>query len=227
MKLFRGMSVSEDDLHNVLSAIQSSGIEFTEKANFQFSFADLREHLSMLSAKPDLSMKDTRGHSADLVDRWICACGDRYGASYYAMRHNRSTKKPFPILIEFEADAREIAVDGRDFLAKVFSVGFTEARVSMLERIYGPKVRWYVERAMATPRNRFAYYDLALFDSEIIEHHYASKEALSGGYGTRFMSAFFVRLPIVSTRIISVSTDVEFEEIAATYDIYNALKPTK
>ena len=50
---------------------------------------------------------------------WVCACGDEMGAIYYTTKHNRDRENNTPVLISFDANLRDVIIDGRDFLYRL------------------------------------------------------------------------------------------------------------
>lgn len=222
MRMYRGISVSGSDFERVCTEILANGLRLTSEAAC-FKKVDLRSRIDDLLDKPDLSTDDTRpwvktptGDETKLTSafRAVCACGDELGATYYAIKKNRTAEKSSPLLITFEAGCSDLHADGRDFLYNfVFQRVPSEGQRRCALEIFGPALARYLDRA--SQRNdtlsRIALCDLAVQDLEVIESHHANTVVIGGRYGTIFRSAFFVRLPIGAERIISVTPPREMQ----------------
>ncbi len=162
--------------------------------------------LDALYANDDLSLSDTRTGQDSAPA--ICACGEPYGASYYAWQHNLNETNDTPVMIEFEASERLVAIDGRDFLYSVFQLGDPVRAQPVLERVYGTKVLRYAKKAWASESQdfRIAMCDLAVHDVNVIGAHHANDLILLGRYRTMFRNAFVVRLPISPNAVTRVWT---------------------
>ena len=112
--------------------------------------ADLKPRLDEIWRKPTITTDDTRPKSDIPEPSWVCACGEEEGALYYACMHNRSAKDNTPILITFEADVSDAVVDGRDFLYTAFQFGDSKRARSIIERMFGPAILRYADRAWST-----------------------------------------------------------------------------
>lgn len=112
------------------------------------------------------------------------------------------------ILITLEVDQADVVIDGRDFLATIFQLGNPAASRGVLERLFGPAILRYADRAWSVPaletRRRIACCDLARQDDAVIAAHAAKELVIGGRYRTRFSSAFMVRAPVAAERIVSV-----------------------
>ncbi|WP_152535812.1 hypothetical protein [Bradyrhizobium sp. Ai1a-2] len=166
--------------------------------------SDIKDQLEDLWRSPELSTKLTRPDSKDVLG--ICACARKQDALYYACNHNRKAENTASILISFEADPDDVVVDGRDFLYTVVQLGKPVTSRASLERLFGPAVLRYADRAWATSvqDSRVACVDLAIHDADIITAHSANQLVIGGRNRTRFASAFIVRGPIAAERIVSV-----------------------
>jgi hypothetical protein len=163
--------------------------------------------LDDLLVKPDLSLEDTRPRGAGVV--WqpaIYACGEELGAAYYSWRHNRSEANDTPIIVAFDVEFADVAVDGKDFLNTVFQFGDPARTRPGLERIFGPKVLRYADAAFASAdqERRGALCDLATHDPEVIAAHHANTLVIAGRYKTMFRSAFTIAIPVAPERIVAV-----------------------
>ena len=137
---------------------------------------------------------------------WVRA--DEAGASYYACWHNRSAEKDIPILITSQAEPVHAIVDGRDFLFTLFQLGDPAEARPVAERLFGPGIVRYLDRAWATDsqEQRIALCHLAVQDDAVVEAHAANQTVIAGRVGTIFRNAFLVRLPMAPERIIDVRT---------------------
>jgi len=143
--------------------------------------------LKALLGKVDLSLEDTRPRSANWKPA-VCACGEYWGAAYYAWCHNRSGENDTPIIVEFEADKNSVAVDGKDFLYTAFQLGDPERARSILKRGFGPAVLSYADRAWSSEKQsyRIALCDLAIHDLDVVNAHHANDLVFAGRYRTVF-----------------------------------------
>jgi hypothetical protein len=204
MRFFRGIAVPADRAEITMAEIGRNGL-----ASGQGKWQMEHEHpgdLDGLHLKPDLSRRDTRPDLM-VVDA-VCACGDADGALYYACSHNISPINTTPILIEFEAEASHVAIDGKDFLYTAFQMGAPERARPILERSFGTAVLRYVDLAWSSGDQSFriAQCDLAIHDPNVIEAHCASDVVLAGRHRTIFRSAFTIQLPVPPESVLSVSS---------------------
>ena len=207
LRLDRGIAVQEADVASAMDAIRQEGLVVEGRFWSGLAVPDLKLRLEHLWQSPDLSLDITRPKDLPALPR-ICACADRRGALYYACSHNRKGDRTASILIEFEADLDDVVVDGRDFLYTVMQMGNPAASREPLERLYGPAVLRYADRAWSTPasdqRTRIACCDLATQDPEVIQAHASNCLVIGGRYRTRFSSAFMVTAPVSAAKIVSV-----------------------
>jgi hypothetical protein len=202
MRFYRGIAVPRDTVEAVLRNNRTNGLQPGD-GDWRMVAGALKSRLTELWAKRPITLKDTRPESA--VAPWVCACAEEHGALYYACRHNQSASNDTPILIEFEAPSSEATVDGRDFLYTVFQMGEPTRARPMLERIFGSAILRYADRAWSSePEERIPLCDLAVQDDAVVREHAANRLVIAGRYGTRFRSAFLVRLPVPADRITGV-----------------------
>jgi hypothetical protein len=203
MIFFRGIAVPADRASSVVADIRVSGL-LPDQGRWRMMFNDLKPRLTELWKRPVVTTADTR--SDEGMPTWVCACGDEMGATYYATKHNRHRETDTPILISFDADFRDVIIDGRDFLYTIFQLGDPQRVRSRAERAYGRGILRYLDRAWATKEQnqRIAMCDLATQDDDVICSHINNKAVIEGRYNTRFRSAFMVRTPVPAERIISV-----------------------
>jgi hypothetical protein len=96
-------------------------------------------------------------------------------------------------------------VDGRDFLYTIFQLGDPQLARPIIERIFGIAILRYIDRAWSSDgRERIALCDLAVQDDAVVLAHAGNKTVIGGRYGTRFRSAFCVRTPVATDRIVDV-----------------------
>lgn len=231
--LYRGIAVDKEIAEVVKENILHQGIKGDE-GRWRIEMNNLRSKLKTLFNKPDLTTDDTRpsivierphGMTRRLIDGFpvICACGDQIGASYYALIHNRHRNKDeIPYVIKFLVPISSVYIDGRDFLYLCFqfwdrkSSNFVDLQTRWLSKIYGKKIIKYFKKAISSKNQnyRIAMYDLASQDLQVIEDHAKNQILIKGRHNTIFCSAFFVRVPILPSQIISVeepTTFVNFE----------------
>ena len=178
--------------------------------------ADLKPRLQDLWNLHTFAASDFE--AGETAPTWVCACADREGALYYALKHNRSIDHDTPLLISFEAELADVIVDGRDFLFTLFQSGDPTKARSIAERLFGPAVLRYVDRAWQTEnqQQRIALCKLAVQDDAVIAAHAGNRTVIGGRYWTRFCSAFLVRAPVAPSRILDVSpVAIDFDLPAA------------
>jgi hypothetical protein len=111
-----------------------------------------------------------------------------------------------PIIIEFEAELEQVAIDGKDCLYTVFQMGDPARTGKFLRAAFGEKGLAYAERAWQTEnqRTRIALCDLTIHDPEVVAAHHLNVLVIAGRYRTVFRSAFTLALPILTKDIINV-----------------------
>ncbi|MES1974268.1 MAG: hypothetical protein V4472_17560 [Pseudomonadota bacterium] len=136
----------------------------------------------------------------------VCACADAASAGHYAFNHNRSGDRDTPILIEFEVDGGDVAVDGRDMLYTLFQRGDPDHAPAAVKSVYGPAAGRHLEAAWRTDDQleRVAICDRAVLDPAVVAHHHRNRTVVAGRHGTVFSSAFQVRLPVAPSAIRNV-----------------------
>lgn len=218
--LYRGITVRAGDVHAVTQRILKQGLMIAPESAWCFECNCLKSRLEELLEKPDLTTDDTRptrwvktskGEYSELIGGFpaICACADILGASYYALKHNQNINEGIShgLIISFQAEIADLQVDGRDFL---YNSVFRDARVSdqrakALE-LFGPSLGRYLDRAMVSNdiSYKFAMCDLAVQDDEVINAHAMNNTVIGGRHGTVFRSAFFVKAPVIPSKILFI-----------------------
>jgi hypothetical protein len=147
LKLYRGITVSENDVDLVIHDIKTNGLYQSENQHWAgFIWKNIKSELNALYNKQDLTRNDTfpasvwigkktkkvyknwqeapqseNGGHREYVEGELSICfADKLGAEYYATQHNVFKEKIIPLLITLELDLENIAIDGRDFLYTVF-----------------------------------------------------------------------------------------------------------
>jgi hypothetical protein len=204
MRLYRGIAVKNSDAVSVVETIQRDGLA-TDDRFWSGLVHDLKPRLEHLWQSADLSTAMTRPKDEPARPR-ICACINRQDAMYYACSHNRTREHTTSVLIAFDADPKDVVIDGRDFLYTVAQLGNPTASREMLGRVFGPAVLRYVDRAWEAPeqQTRIACCDLATQDPDVIRAHAANALVIGGRFFTRFSSAVMVTAPIPAERSVSV-----------------------
>jgi hypothetical protein len=203
MRLYRGIAVPEHTAKRCIDDIRSKGLVAAD-GRWRFLFHDLKSRLEELWQRPIITRAETRPN--DNLPDWVCACAEQAGALYYACYHNRSKEHNAPLLIVFDAELKDIIVDGRDFLYTLFQLGEPTLALPVAIRLFGPAISRYLNRAWATDdqKQRVALCDLAIQDESVIVAHAANQTVIGGRYGTIFRSAFMVRAPIAAHCILDV-----------------------
>jgi len=226
--LHRGISTSEIDAEETVRFIKDRGFSGKEGIwNFNIpNIAVVREKLETIFLAEHPTKDDIFG---DTPFGGICACGDKIGACYYALKHNRSQEKPIAILITFEASIDDVYIDPRDFLCSAFqfwdreTTSLKDKQASILKDVYGNGVLRYFERCTSTSnqQTRITMCNLASFDTRVIEDHYLNKKIIGGRYGVMFCSAFFVKTPVVVSAIKHCEIiSGEHKELDLYVDVY-------
>jgi hypothetical protein len=201
MRLYRGIAVPERAARQCIADICSNGLPVV-RGRWQLLFHDLKPRLDDLRAQDTITLSDTRA-TEDPPD-WICACAQQAGALYYACHHNRSKDHNTPLLITFEA--KDIIVDGRDFLYTLFQLGEPSVARPAAIQIFGPGISRYLDRAWASDDQgqRVSLCDLAIQDESVIVAHGSNQTVIGGQHGTVFQNAFMVRAPVAARSIDDV-----------------------
>src|SRR5262249_31694416 len=146
MLFYRGIAVPRERVAETVPNIRGRGL--LPGQGRRYVFADLKPQLERLWQLPDLTITHTK--PASEPPPRVGACADRTGAAYYALKHNRSAENDTPLLITFEADLRDVIIDGRDFLYPLFQLGKPDRARSVAEQLFGPAILRYVDRAWST-----------------------------------------------------------------------------
>ncbi|HEX5168657.1 MAG TPA: hypothetical protein VFW11_05755 [Cyclobacteriaceae bacterium] len=203
-------------MDQIILDILENGLGQNPEQKWQpFMWKNLTNDLTTLIAKVNLTQEDTRPRTewistgkvtgfAKEIEGEPCICfADRLGAQYYATTHNVTKEKTVPVLISVEIDLSSVCIDGKDFLYTAIqrmntqSKTVYEKQLAVLRKIYGPSINLYIEKILKDPdSDRIAVADLITNDRDIVIHHYNNQNMIDGRYGTRFRSAFHVRIPI-------------------------------
>ena len=211
MLFYRGIAVSRQRAADTISDVRQKGL-LPGQGPWGYLFADLKPQLERLWGLPNLTTAHTKP-SGDSPP-WVGACADPLGAAYYALKHNRSSENDIPLLITFEADLRNVIIDGRDFLYTLFQLGDPDRARPVAEQLFGSAICRYVDRAWSSKdqKQRIALCDLAVQDDAVITAHAKNKTVIGGRYSTRFCNAFLVRLPVRPEAILDARR-LELREI--------------
>ena len=232
LRLYRGISVNENDVEDVINDIKTNGVYQSPKQRFTGVWKDVRSVCKDLFLIENLSSDMTsplsllNNETEINVDEHIGSCfADNLGAVDYATKRNITGDKTIPLLISVDVDINDVAIDGRDFLYSAFrrlndENIFNQTRI--LKDIFGPKIEYYIEKVIKNPQSdRYAICDLVICDNDIIYYHYNNQSLINGRYKTMFKSAFFVKTPIETKDVISVEIVNESEEfLMPVYNIY-------
>jgi hypothetical protein len=212
--LYRGIAVPTNEAEQIKQKILRDGIQGDEGRQWQFWGDDLRPKIETLLQKPDLSTADTRPPRESREQfRVVCACGDEFSASYYALRHNRHFKsEEVSYVIQFTVPETWVYVDGRDFVYVCFqlwdreSSAFRDSQRRALVKVFGSQLGTYFDKTVASSKQeyRIAMCDLACHDRKVLRAHRRNRIVLGGRHGTVFRSAFFVRAPITPAQVLAV-----------------------
>jgi hypothetical protein len=226
MRFYRGISVPYHRAADVVEKIRGQGLGFAD-GKWRMVVSDLKSQLKELWERPTVGLNDTRPEGKDLT--YVCACADQPSAVYYATEHNLTQLNDTPIIIGFNADLRDVIVDGRDFLYTIFQLGDPDRARPIAERIYGNKITDYLDRAWSSDSQdqRIALCDLATQDDQVITAHAKNTMVIGGRYRTRFRTAFMVRAPIPAKRILSIGTPQSDMTTPAPEVTLDKIRPAK
>ena len=206
LRLYRGIAVPAASAADVTSSIRRVGLIEREGARGIGQISRLAAGVSVEEAE----MAATQVRNACRRPA-VCASGTLEGAEYYAWQHNRFGEDNTPLLIEFEADLKQVAIDAPDFLYPAFQGGDPEKARSILENLYGDKILKYADAAWALndQLDRLALCDLATLDPDVVLAHYSNRIVIGGKHGTTFASAFTVAFPVQPEAIVRVWAPVK------------------
>jgi len=120
MRLYRGIAVPRNQLTAVISDSRMNKL-VSGQGKWTMIAHYLKPKIEEIWLMPLITYAATRPDSP--TPPWVCACSDETGARYYACQHNYSGTNNSPILISFDADPRDVIIDGRDFLYTTFQLG--------------------------------------------------------------------------------------------------------
>lgn len=228
--LYRGIAIAKEQAQKIKDGLISIGIRGDE-GNWKILVPDTRDKLEILFNRQDLTTDDTRAKTENTV----CACGDKGGASYYALVHNthRNTEE-VSFVISFVMPLSAIWIDGRDFLYTCFQLWDREGarhfkeQSEILKKLFGVNIEKYFKKAALSGDQdyRVAMCDLACQDSQVIQDHIRNKIIIGGRYGTKFRSAFSVKPPINPRQILSVKS-AEFANLIPSISLEDFLDGKK
>jgi len=222
LKLYRGITLAKQDVDRVIEDVKLNGINVSEEARWKFQITFIKDKVTELFEKNDLSTLDTRPQKnkpndytmGELINPSKTVCfADKLGATYYAVKHNKTKEKTVPILIETEIDLKNIIIDGRDFLYTCFQflemkdINKQKKQINDLTQIFGKSIEKYLIKSSKTDiqDTKIALCDLATHDDDVIKEHYLNKIILGGKHNTIFRTAFHIKTPIRKEYIKSVS----------------------
>jgi hypothetical protein len=225
LNLYRGISLTEDNVENVIADIKSNGLYTSNDGSWgSCMIKNVKADLNSLIQNQALTRTETTlsttwvktgsgsGHLeyTELGDACVFMA-DKVGATYYATTHNISDEKTLPVLIEVEVDLENVFIDGRDFLYTIFSSIENNDKQKLirlqanLSKIFGKSILKYIDKVVNNPESeKDAICDLAIQDNQVIMDHSKNKILIGGRYGTIFYSAFIVKTPIKSECIKSI-----------------------
>jgi hypothetical protein len=214
MKLFRGITVSENQALVVIDQINKNGLNYGD-GKWRLEMPDLKNIFTSTDWKKYITDQKYREDyfPEKKYMKIVCACADKKSALYYADVHNRTTEHNVPILIEFDALTKDIVIDTRDFLETVFgmwpystnTIPKNQQIETILLDIFGKSFNPYIQALYATPTDNHAskmkLVNIASNDSTIIHDHSNNQTWINGRHGTFFRTAFCIRDPILPTQI--------------------------
>ncbi len=202
------------EVDHVMAEIKNQGLRKVDGMVWGSQMASpsaVRNRVAELMASPS-TIRDriSEMHTEHL----LCACGDEFGATHYAVARSPKGDTSRGLLISFSASMNELAIDGKDFLYTVFQLWDRDRKHhrelfrELLEMIFGKGILKYFDLASETDETneRVGICDLACIDLDVIRDHLQNKILINGRYNTRFCSAVQTQEPVPSAQIISVTT---------------------
>jgi hypothetical protein len=242
LKLYRGITVAENEVDVVIHDIKTNGLYQSEKQQWGgFIWKNIKGEINTLYNKEFLTRDDTSptsvwigkktkkvyknwqeaptsedgGHTEFIEGENSICFADKIGAEYYATRHNLSKDKKISLLITLDLDIENIAIDGRDFLYTVF--GFIDPKNIEKTKRQTKKLKTIfgvnIEKYVEKIIEHPNSDKFAICDDEIIIDHSRNTEIIGGRYGTVFKSAFFGKTPISPEKIQNVEILKEYIHI--------------
>lgn len=180
-KLYRGISVSPEAADAVIGRILEDGITGSEGKRTA-TLGDLQEARGTIEMSFKERKFDYRNYLDDESnDKAIYAAGTRYGASYYACKHNAPKKEESEALvIEFTVSEDDLAVDLNDFLCTTFQMARSTPEAirpeqeQCLRSVFGDDILRYFRASCESEdtETQVALAYLAAIDTNIIRAHY-------------------------------------------------------
>ena len=195
-----------DDIYR--NVIKENGIAGTEGTSW---IANFRKSIKSLSEINVIDYTDSNELFPETKTRAVYACGDEFGASYYAHKHNTGK---FPMIVKFQADIEDFYVDGNDFLYTVFQLwdtrnpnNFSKVRKHLVT-LLGDQIRKYFDpcETETDHKRRIIYCNYACRDNEVKLAYLNNGLIIKGRHNTHFKSSFVVKAPIIKEDIIAIYT---------------------
>lgn len=204
--LYRGISVPKIDESQIREDIMNYGLS---KVGAEISTISEQLANEMLNKKI-LNFDDLRHNPMSITHPYTYASADERVGNFYAVRE--STEEKTSLLITFKVNIDDLLIDGRDFLYNIFQKNIDNEKEYTLRRnilnlIYGPHILQYYDKTIESSdfKHCVSCADLAIQDKEVIAFHSKNEILIEGRFNVPISSIFHVRLPILSTNIISVA----------------------
>ncbi len=206
--LYRGITAGQSAAPIIIENIRCKGLLGNENLQQPFmpDIVEVRGKIESIFSSRAPSRDDIY---SEKEYSGVYACGDEYGARFYALKKNVTTERRVSILIVFKANIDSVYVDCRDFLCSAFQFwdqdnrGIKEKQLATLRSLYGDRIERYFNKCTSTSdiMIRIAMCNLAAFDEQITKDHYRNTLIIAGRYETFFCSAFCVKAPIRASAI--------------------------
>jgi len=212
--LFRGIAVPPANIDHVSAEIWEHGLRKVKGMLWGSQMASpsaVRGRVAELMASPST----IRARIDEMpMGHLICACGDEFGATHYAVGRLPIGDISRGLLITFSAGLNELSIDGKDFLYTIFQFWDRDRKHDRelfrerLAMMFGTGILKYFDLASETDKTieRVGICDLACIDLNVIREHLRNMVLINGRCNTRFCSAVQMQEPVTSAQIISVTT---------------------
>lgn len=207
IKVYRGFYVDDiETAERIVEDIKQKGLYLEQIESIH---KEGRGHEKLDRNRLDIMYADKNilVHNYECFNKEYVYFGDYVCAMNYALRGGYST---IPIVIEAEMELDELNIDGVDSFNHIFR---PEINNALMRQIFGEKVEMYYEKCRAETINtdddksreiKRVVCDMAMSDNDIVYAFHKNSKCIWGKFGNRFKSAFQAKLPIDSSRIISV-----------------------
>lgn len=197
--VFRGVSTRQPG--PVRAALKAGQLN---RPGVEIPHLDLASHHAAVLQRPS-TWPDVKRAAREVPITFVC--GDFGGAAHYACRDGGTS-----LVVELRVNIERLVVDCRDFLCTVIQGGTDgphqtlQVRSRELVSLFGDAIEPYFWAATRTTEQseRIGLCNAAAHDPAVVHGHLKNTRVIGGRYGTRFRSAFALRLPVDQAAVVRI-----------------------